>query len=92
MAAVNPGAAQGVLNTLPGAKAGVIEVGNNITLRLAAFMEALDYTVTRASDPTRSLMPLKEKMESEEELKSQKELQGVEAAEWDEKFKSRKRK
>jgi hypothetical protein len=85
-AAIDPGSAGRLLESLPQGKEALLRAGKDVTKRLTAFMEALDYTVQRELQENSSMLPLKEQKMLEEDLKSQRELQESETSEWDKKF------
>lgn len=88
-AAINPEAAAKVLQALPGQGRQLIAAGDRSARVLAAFMEALDYTIKEELDSSGTARPLREQRLFERDMQTREELQQLETGDWDDKLRKR---
>eukprot|EP00892_Ulva_mutabilis_P007210 jgi/Ulvmu1/4861/UM020_0147.1 len=88
-AATNPQAAARVLEALPGQGRQLIAAGDQAARTIAAFMEALDYTIEEKLSSSSTKLPLREQRMFDKDMQTSQELRRLEAKEWDDKLQNR---
>lgn len=88
-AAINPEAAARVLDALPGKGQQLVAAGDTGARKLAAFMEALDYTIEQKLDSAGTKPSLREQRLFERDMQSTDELQQLDTSDWDDRLQDR---